>query len=204
MNHDGFVQTSASNSYRNIINISSDQMTSEQAMNNVTILDQTPVNVSSRQSLPMQPIQNTNLGQNFIIASSHQSFSAQLQHGSNLDSRPANQITLLAEQLAPNASHTLQALYALPRIRSIDTRPNRTLDLSRAVNQEAALCQTRGQIAINPCACCAKKAGIFTECIVVPGRLNGTCGNCHHQGRDSRCSFTPSKLCPPPRDSDVQ
>jgi hypothetical protein len=60
---------------------------------------------------------------------------------------------------------------------------------SRRDNMEAALITSRGVVQLNRCAQCVIKGGTFTECVVVPGMYNGSCGNCKFNVEGGYCTF---------------
>lgn len=60
----------------------------------------------------------------------------------------------------------------------------------RSENVEALLAQATGAQVVPDQACnhCQRGQGLFTSCVVVPGRLL-ECANCHWAGQGHRCSF---------------
>jgi hypothetical protein len=58
---------------------------------------------------------------------------------------------------------------------------------------EAHLVQERGEISRSPCDACASKTcstGTWKECVVLDGFSEGSCANCHLEGRGAYCSLS--------------
>ena len=95
------------------------------------------------------------------------------------DDYPIKELNVLVEILPARANRALRDISATPRLRDIELRPHRECAIKGPhCNQEAALCQTRGQITTVPCQPCDKGNGVFIQCIVIPGEFNEACGNC--------------------------
>lgn len=90
-------------------------------------------------------------------------------------------------------SQALETMAAMPWKRPVALRPNKQCAIEegprRNCNQEAALCQTRGDICEEPCQPCGRGNGIFAQCIVVPGQFDGACGSCRYNSKHARCSL---------------
>ena len=99
----------------------------------------------------------------------------------------------LIEILPTKASQALKNMVAMPWKRPVALRPNKECKFEPAArrncNQEAALCQTRGDIREEPCVSCDKGKGIFAQCIVVPGEFGGACGSCRYNRKQAKCSL---------------
>ena len=94
-------------------------------------------------------------------------------------------------------SRTFTELLGMPRLRGIYSRPGKVLLWVRAINHEALLASTRGQLATTPCNSCKHGSGPVTQCIVVHPMLKGSCTNCHYNSQGARCSLRPSKYSHP-------
>jgi hypothetical protein len=81
----------------------------------------------------------------------------------------------------------------VPRKRdAVTLREGREIVLDkRAVNQEAAMAQLRGQVCADACEHCKKGSGPFESCVVLRGFFKGSCANCHYGSEGKRCSFRP-------------
>lgn len=87
-------------------------------------------------------------------------------------------------------------LLALEGVRNVFLRGERELYLQRPTNVEAVLGQSRGELEEVECKACAAGGGPFTTCVTVEGMFGGSCTNCHHGSKASRCSlrqFAPVK-----------
>ena len=96
------------------------------------------------------------------------------------------------KQLAilPCIAPLVAALKTLPQLRELTLRKGReNLNLGYKKNHEAALGQTRGELAAAACADCLKQNGPFAECVVVANRFVGACCNCHYSSQGHRCSL---------------
>ncbi|KAI1769273.1 hypothetical protein GGR53DRAFT_473745 [Hypoxylon sp. FL1150] len=75
----------------------------------------------------------------------------------------------------------------------------RDLDLSFGpVNHEAVFAAMVGTV-LPPeraCAACKDNRGVFQQCIVLPGYLNGACAGCYHDSGGSVCSHRPDPRQP--------
>ncbi|OJD24647.1 hypothetical protein ACJ73_03983 [Blastomyces percursus] len=77
----------------------------------------------------------------------------------------------------------------MPRVRAVDLWEGKTLNLSRPVNREAALLQSRGKIAKMPCKNCAWGEGPFKTCVGLQDHCREACACCHDSSMGSRCSY---------------
>lgn len=97
------------------------------------------------------------------------------------------------EILPARLSQALETMAAMPWKRHVALRSNKQCIIEpgarRNCNQEAALCQTRGDICEEPCLPCGRGNGIFAQCIVVPGQFDGACGSCRYNARHAQCSL---------------
>ena len=90
----------------------------------------------------------------------------------------------------PCTDTSTKALQELPRVRELNLRPRRLdLNLKPKKNQEAALGQIRGELALAACLRCAHQKGPFVECVVIKGRFAKSCCNCHYSSQGLSCSF---------------
>ncbi|KAH0607935.1 uncharacterized protein H6S33_001987 [Morchella sextelata] len=76
-----------------------------------------------------------------------------------------------------------------PRLRPVTMRVQKAINVTRPVNLEAVLAQSRGVRAERECGPCSRGNGPFTECVVVPGMLRDSCSNCHYNHTSQRCTF---------------
>lgn len=86
-----------------------------------------------------------------------------------------------------------QILLPKPRLRPVTMRVHKPINITRPVNLEAVLAQSRGVRAEHECGPCAKGNGPFTECVVVPGMLRDSCSNCHYNHGSQKCTFRAGK-----------
>ena len=90
----------------------------------------------------------------------------------------------------PYTNKSTEALQRLPRVRELTLRPGRnSLNFTLIKNQQAALGQICGDLALVACRRCANAKGPFVECVVVQGRFSKSCCNCHYSSQGLRCSF---------------
>ncbi len=90
----------------------------------------------------------------------------------------------------PCTDTSTKALQELPRVRELTLRPRRLdLTLKPKKNQEAAMGQIRGELALAACLRCAHQKGPFAECVVIKGRFAKSCCNCHYSSQGPLCSF---------------
>ena len=95
-----------------------------------------------------------------------------------------------AEQPYQRCGDEYRTLILMPRLREIDLRPGRKIYQGAKCRNDAALGQTRGNIAGSPCDGCLRgRKGPFASCVVVPGMFEGGCCNCHYSVRRRKCSF---------------
>lgn len=108
------------------------------------------------------------------------------------DATHVSDLDRFIETLPARSSQALQTISAMSRKRNVALRPHKECIIEpgarRNCNQEAALCQTRGDVSEEPCLSCSRGNGIFQLCITVPGLFDGACGNCRYNGSGSRCS----------------
>lgn len=69
-------------------------------------------------------------------------------------------------------------------LKNIDDRPG---------NAEAIVGQVIGKVSVKECRACVNFGGPFFECVIVEGRYDGVCINCHWQSHDKRCSLSLGK-----------
>ncbi|KAH8155055.1 uncharacterized protein LAJ45_00064 [Morchella importuna] len=93
----------------------------------------------------------------------------------------------VANKLIKN--HAGSILLPRPRLRPITMRVHKPIKITRPLNLEAVLAQSRGVKANYECGPCAKGNGPFTECVIVPGMLRSSCSNCHYNNASQRCTF---------------
>jgi hypothetical protein len=98
-------------------------------------------------------------------------------------------IFITAENLPEKSSALAKALVEEPRLREPTLRQGAAIKWHRMVNREAVLGQSRGLVAEAPCQHCVGGHGPFTECVVLPGRMGGSCCNCHYNSSGVRCSL---------------
>jgi hypothetical protein len=99
-------------------------------------------------------------------------------------------ISITAENLPEKSSALAATLVGEPRLREPSLREGAAaIKWARIVNREAVLAQGRGLVAEAACKHCAGGHGPFNECVVLPGRLGGSCANCHYNSSGARCSF---------------
>ena len=90
----------------------------------------------------------------------------------------------------PYTNQSIEALQRLPRVRELTLRPGRAgLNFNLIKNQQAALGQICGDLALAACRRCAEGKGPFVECVAVQGRFSRSCCNCHYSSQGLRCSF---------------
>ncbi|CBF82190.1 hypothetical protein AN5277.2 [Aspergillus nidulans FGSC A4] len=95
----------------------------------------------------------------------------------------------------PKPSAAQAALLAMPavrepQIRQKHIRDGKTFSYVRNSNSEALLGQMVGSHSPKPCTHChIKESGPFEGCIVVAGRFQGACANCHFGSEGKRCDF---------------
>ena len=90
----------------------------------------------------------------------------------------------------PCANESTEALQRLPRVRGLTLRPGRvSLNFNLIKNQQAALGQICGDLALAACQRCANSKGPFVECVVVQGRFSRSCCNCHYSSQGLKCTF---------------
>lgn len=90
----------------------------------------------------------------------------------------------------PCTDTSTEALQKLPCVRELILRPRRVvLNFKPKKNQEAALGQICGELALAACRRCADGKGPFVECVVVKGRFSRSCCNCHYSSQGLSCSF---------------
>ncbi|PHH75498.1 hypothetical protein CDD80_2332 [Ophiocordyceps camponoti-rufipedis] len=78
-------------------------------------------------------------------------------------------------------------LAALPASRTVTQRkPDQPLNLARRSNVEALLGYVVGESAAPTCRNCVKGHGPWTQCVVLPGQLQGACTNCWFNASGSR------------------
>ena len=93
---------------------------------------------------------------------------------------PSPAVLAAAAEAAAANTAIMRALRPLPRVRGVSLRwvagsggaPGvyRGIRLeARAPNAEAALAQSRGTVASQPCGSCVRGSGPFTECVLVAG-----------------------------------
>ena len=98
-------------------------------------------------------------------------------------------------EVLPCNAPLVAALKTLPQLRQLALRKGREiLNLRYKKNHEAALGQTRGELARAACADCLKGNGPFAECVVVADRFAGACCNCHYSSQGHRCSLRHSGM----------
>ena len=65
--------------------------------------------------------------------------------------------------------------------------------LEKMVPKQGALAHTRGYIATEACTACQANGGLFTECVLLDGYMNGKCTNCfmirNQRNRPMNCSL---------------
>ena len=84
----------------------------------------------------------------------------------------------------------MKALQQLSSVRELTLRPRRlALNLEPKKNQEAALGQICGELALAACLRCANGKGPFVQCVVVKDRFAKSCCNCHYSSQGLSCSF---------------
>ena len=90
----------------------------------------------------------------------------------------------------PCTGKSTKALQKLPRVRELTLRPRRLrgLNFKPKKNQEAALGQICGDLALNACLRCINDRGPFVDCIV-QGCFAKSCCNCHYSSQGLSCSF---------------
>ena len=90
----------------------------------------------------------------------------------------------------PCTNKSIEALQKLLRVRELTLRPRRgSLNFNPIKNQQAALGQICGDLALAACRRCADSKGPFVECVVVQGRFSKSCCNCHYSSQGRSCSF---------------
>ena len=90
----------------------------------------------------------------------------------------------------PCATESTEALQKRPRVRELTLRPGRVfLSFHYVKNQQAALGQICGDLALAACRRCANSKGPFVECVVVQGRFSRSCCNCQYSSQGAKCSF---------------
>ena len=90
----------------------------------------------------------------------------------------------------PCTNKSTEALQKLPRVRELTLRPRRVfLNFNPTKNQQAALGQICGDLALAECRRCADSKGPFVECVVAQGRFSRSCCNCHYSSQGLSCSF---------------
>ena len=92
----------------------------------------------------------------------------------------------------PCTDKSTQALQKLPGIRELNLRPRR-LDpnFKPKKNQEAALGQIFGELALAACLRRAKDNAPFVGCVVVEGHFAKSCCNCHYSPQGLIIIFFP-------------
>lgn len=109
-----------------------------------------------------------------------------------ISSDAALALALMAEgPRADTPSDRLVRLLALPRLRCVELRPGKVVNLSRKTDHEAVLATTRGQVETIPCKRCKNSSGPFLLCITVAGDMNEACSNCHYGSMSRNCSLRP-------------
>src|SRR5436190_22921307 len=96
-------------------------------------------------------------------------------------------VPITAENLPEKSSALAKALVGEPRLREPMPRQGVAIKWHRMVNREAILGQGRGQVAEAPCDHCKNGYGPFNIYVVLPGRLGGSCSNCHYNSSGARC-----------------
>lgn len=95
----------------------------------------------------------------------------------------------LANPSLRGPSFTEGELSTLPKLREPKPRSARPLNLSRSSNRRAFVVQSAGETQTEPCSFCKDGFGLWDGCVVVKGRLKGTCANCLYNNKSKRCSF---------------
>ena len=96
----------------------------------------------------------------------------------------------------PNTASTLaRAIVRLPVVRGLDLRPGFALgkslkNPSRPWNLEVSLAYMRGDSVRFGCDhCLIRNEGPFSQCVVLEGRFQGSCTNCHYNNHGERCTL---------------
>jgi hypothetical protein len=92
-------------------------------------------------------------------------------------------------RLPAHPTRNMYMLSAMPPVRTAEIRNGRTLTTTRPSNLEALLGQIVGQVNSVRCTHCAGGAGVWSECVSVPGFFGMSCSNCHYGSEGSRCSL---------------
>ncbi|KAL8745041.1 MAG: hypothetical protein Q9190_002790 [Brigantiaea leucoxantha] len=101
----------------------------------------------------------------------------------------------LIEALAERSTDTaIKHVRQLPVKRQILLRdPQAKWQLSKLREKRAALIQTRGDVAASACFQCQANKGLFTQCVVLDGFIQGGCVNCFltrsHSDNSRSCSL---------------
>ncbi|KAF6231837.1 hypothetical protein HO173_009920 [Letharia columbiana] len=90
----------------------------------------------------------------------------------------------------PCSDTSTKALKKLACVRELTLRHRRVdLNFKPKKNQEAALGQICGELALAACRRCVNDKGPFVECVVVRGSFAKSCCNCHYSSQGLSCSF---------------
>ncbi len=90
-------------------------------------------------------------------------------------------------------SRRQKRLAEMPPQREVRVRAKAVLVLNDAIQHEAALAYTRGNVADRWCKRCAAGDGNFPMCVVVKGEMEGACANCHFGRKKGKCSLHKSR-----------
>lgn len=162
-----------------------------QLRSNSFIQLQNPIHLLPKQShIAMDNLHET------AVDESHADVSLEDHTGDTTEEEDAtydNDLDRLIEILPTRPNQALTTMVAMPWKRHVALSPNKMCEIKsgprRKCNQEAALCQTRGDICEEPCVPCGKGLGIFAQCIVVPGQFGGACGSCRYNMKNAQCNL---------------
>ncbi|KAK4201827.1 hypothetical protein QBC40DRAFT_222739 [Triangularia verruculosa] len=129
---------------------------------------------------------------------------------SSIQVRCGNETTITAERLhsivlanLDKPSRTSTVLLSRPAKRPLTIRTNfgrskaghesegPEINFRRVVNCEAALIQTRGNVAKTPCLHCSRGLSPFTDCVKIEGIARDSCAGCHFNASGTRCTLRP-------------